>query len=188
MELCPELEVKIKAQGHLKYIVAPNFFHHLFVGDYADRFPNADLFYSQSLDSKLKDQMALFQSAKPLAEVKMPWQSEVLTRLLPGMPKLAEYQFFHKKDRVIISHDLYFNVSSHRDLTFRAKVTAGLLGLKSGQPVRSRLLKLLTKDKSALKAYLQSIKDLKPKAMVCAHGEITTTRLDEHLDRLISLV
>ena len=183
-----ELEVKIKAQGHLKYVVAPNFFHHLYIRPYAEKFPNTQLYYAPRLKPKIKDRISLYHDVLPLSTVNMPWESVLATSELPGMPTLNEFQFFHRQDRVLITTDTFFNFQNDDQLGLKAKLVGKLLGVKFGKPARSLLMKIATKDKSALKTYLYSLKELKPQIIICAHGEIVSEHTIDVLDNLISSI
>ncbi len=48
--LCESLRKELDSLGSVRYAVAPNRFHHLYVGDYVDAYPDVQIFAAPGLD------------------------------------------------------------------------------------------------------------------------------------------
>ena len=55
IHLTDELRSAAESAGHVRFIVAPNRFHHLFVADWQKAYPDAQTFCAPGLDAKRAD-------------------------------------------------------------------------------------------------------------------------------------
>jgi hypothetical protein len=106
-----ETEVaKLKANGGVTDIVAPNLIHHLFAPKAKDSFPNATLWCVEGLEKKRAD----VKWDKQLTKAQWPYSDFLEVLPLKGAPELNETVFFHKKSRTLIVTDLCFNIQNPR--------------------------------------------------------------------------
>ena len=96
------LRIQIEAIGSVRYLIAPNTFHHLYLGDWQSAYPTAQLFGPGAMRKKRSD---LRFDGDLDGRDPLPWQSElphvmVVNRLTP------EAVFFHKTSRTVLFTDL----------------------------------------------------------------------------------
>jgi len=141
IRLTKELGEWLAGLGEVKYVAAPNRFHHIHVGEYARAYPDAVFLAAPGLPEKRRDVLfsGLFgENAPP------DWEGVIEHFVFGGMPMLNEAVFFHKPSRTLILTDLLFNFTE--DLTLGQKVFAALEGVR-GRPSLSVLARyLIIKD------------------------------------------
>ena len=102
-------QAKLDGLGPVRFVVAPNRYHHLFVAEYARIYPQAKIFGAPGLDSKRKDLRfdAILRQAAPTE-----WASEIDQTIFQAFPPLNEVVFFHRSSRTIVFTDLLINVQN----------------------------------------------------------------------------
>ena len=137
VRLSDGLRSELDALGKVKYLVAPNRFHHLHIGDYVKVYPEAELYAAPGLPEKRRD----VQFTGVLEEgSEHRWGPEIEHLLFGGIPMLNEVVFFHPKSRTLIVADLLFNFS--RDLSTGQRIFARIDDVYMGTKV-SRLTRLM---------------------------------------------
>lgn len=164
----PELKTSIDALGEVAYLVAPNTFHHLSVGDYCALYPGAKLFAPRGLSRKrpdLKIDVFLDEHAQ------FPWSSELDHCHVLGSP-LSETVLYHRSSRTLICADLLQNfptmVHTPTRLYFKAMGCFGAPGV-------SRALRWSIRDRKAARFSVEKILAWDIERIVVGHGEIVTT-------------
>ncbi|NRA64815.1 MAG: DUF4336 domain-containing protein [Pseudobacteriovorax sp.] len=188
IKICDALEARIREFGQLKYVIAPNKFHHLYISRYPKAFPDVTLYYASGLWSKVATRAPQYKYHHKLAEKGMPWDKEVTTTYVQDAPMLDEFTFFLERDKVLVTTDLFFNFPANLNLTLTSRLLAKLMGIVPGAVSRSMLMKIATKNKEALKGIFLDSKEKGVKSVICAHGNITTENADEFIDRVIALI
>jgi len=162
-----ELVREVEAVGRVAYIVAPNRFHHLFVGEWQQACPDALLYVAPGLDTKRTDlaiEGVLGDEPEP------GWRDDLDQVLLDGFPFANEIVFFHRPSATLIATDLAFNVcDSSPPLTrlfFRLGGTYGRLS-------PTLLERLLVRDRTAFRHSLERILEWPFERVVVAHGEVS---------------
>ena len=100
-----ELVREVEAVGRVAYIVAPNRFHHLFVGEWQRVCPDALLYVAPGLDTKRTDlaiEGVLGDEPEP------GWRDDLDQVLLDGFPFANEIVFFHRPSATLIATDCAF--------------------------------------------------------------------------------
>ena len=146
-------------------IVSPSCFHHLFVKAAHDYLPEAKLYGAPGLQKKRAD----IKWDGILNDGTWPYQDELKAIFIEGAPKINEVVFYHRDSKTLIVTDLLFNLKNLKSLP--EKLVYGLMGTFNN-PAVSRLLKLLTNDRKALKKSLKQVLELDFDRLVMAHGEI----------------
>lgn len=131
--LTQELADEVDAVGPVRYIVAPNKLHHLFLRQWADRWPEAQRFAPPGLARKKKD--LVFQGE--LGDVPAPaWAADIDQAVFRGSFAMAEVAFFHRVSRTAIVGDLIQRFSEADVSGWKRALLkfGGLLGEQGGTP------------------------------------------------------
>ena len=98
---------EIDAIGIVKYIVAPGSYHHLFVTDFQQKYPNAETFLCPGLEQKrpdIKFDWILGNKSDHR------WEDTIDQVLVYGTKYIWEVAFFHKPSKTLILVDLLENI------------------------------------------------------------------------------
>lgn len=101
--LTDSLRDEVEAIGKVRFLIAPNSLHHLFIADWKHAFPDAQIFAAPGLREKRQDLAFdgdLDDAARP------PWSAEIDHVLVAGNAITDEVVFFHRKSGVVIFTDL----------------------------------------------------------------------------------
>ncbi len=116
------LRREVDALGQVRWVIAPNRFHHLFAGDWLAAYPSAEGYAAPGLAKKRPD----VRFAGVLGDEPAGWGDEVSQVAWRGSPALNEVAFLHQPSRTLIVADLVHNVGDEKPLLSR--VFYGLLG------------------------------------------------------------
>ena len=164
--LDPELRKELDALGPVRFAVAPNRFHHLYIGEYAAAYPEVQLFAAPGLETKRRDLpfAAVLGDHAPAA-----WSEELHQVVFRGFPLPNEVVFFHPATRSLIATDLAFNIQEDSPaltrLGFRALGGYGRLG-------PTWLERLLIRNRAAARASLARILEWDFERVIVAHGRV----------------
>jgi hypothetical protein len=101
--LTPELERAVDAIGPVRHVVSPNKIHHLFLKEWADRWPEAHFHAPPGL-AKRKPELHF---AAELGDGPNPaWAAEIDQLIFRGSFAMEEAAFFHRPSRTAIFCDL----------------------------------------------------------------------------------
>lgn len=157
---------EINEQGHVRYLIAPNNFHHLFIQDAQQYWPDAQLFIPASLTKKRPD---LTTASILTKSANYAWCDELKPLHIGGSNAIEEFFFFHPASETLVITDVCFNLVQTKGL--RQTLFATITGTK-GKLTSSRMIKLLFKDKSALKNSVEEALDWPFKRLIVAHGDV----------------
>lgn len=101
--LTEELATAVEAIGPLRHIVSPNKIHHLFLGEWADRWPDARLYAPPGLAQKKPE---LRFDAELGDEPDLAWAEDIDQVVFRGSLAMEEVAFFHRASRTAIICDL----------------------------------------------------------------------------------
>ena len=152
--------------GPVKYIVAPNKMHHLYMADAARAFPDAAIYLAPGLAEKLPKLPTGLGLGEDPPEA---WADEIDQTWLRGCPRMEEIAFFHQASRTLVLTDLCFNMQSVAGLLPRFFFT--LTGaLDRFGP--SRIFKTTIKDAAALRAGIDRVLEWDFDRVVVTHGDV----------------
>ena len=172
-----ELVREVEALGPVAYLVAPNRFHHLFVGEWQQACPEASVYVAPGLDTKRPD----LEIAGVLTdEPETGWAETVDQILMGGFPLANEVVFFHRPSTTLIATDLAFNVGSSSPPLTRL---AFRLGGAYGRLSPTLLERLFVRDRPAFRRSLERILEWPFDRVVVAHGEVSERGGREELVR-----
>lgn len=152
----------VGAIGPLRWVVAPNLLHHLYVRPWIDA--GAEAWCAPGLEKKRAD---LDFSGIIEAESE-PFGPDVLAIPLRSIPITHEVVLLHRPSRTLVATDLLFNFASDAPWPTRW-VMRGLGGYPG--PRTSALEKLVAKRDLA-KTEIQRLLELDFDRLIVAHGEI----------------
>ena len=165
------LDAKVKDDlaglGPVQAIVAPNDFHHLFLAEFADAYPEARVFATPGVAKKQpKVRIDEILGEKP-SDL---WSADLEQIALAGMGRMNEVVFFHPASGSLIVTDLLFNVPN--DVPFLARMLTRAAGTY-GRFAVSRLLKrFMVTDRDVFLASVARLYDWPFTRVLLAHREI----------------
>jgi Domain of unknown function (DUF4336) len=159
--------------GEVKYIIAPNLYHHLFVANFQEIYPQAKLWVVSGLESKRPD----IPIDKIINDAPNSIQNEVDYLLidgfntfgLSGSSPLNECIFCHRQSRTLILTDIAFHFDETFSLT--TQLAARLIG-SYNKLSPSLLERFATKEKDKVKQSIQQVLDWDFERVIMAHGSI----------------
>ncbi|MEM7007879.1 MAG: DUF4336 domain-containing protein [Thermodesulfobacteriota bacterium] len=141
VKLNDQLTSDLNEIGEVKYVIAPNKFHHLHVVDYVDKYPNAQVWGAKGLAKKRKD---IRFTAEFDEQDSLNLGDEILYEVFKGIPMFNEVVFYHPKSKTVLFTDIVFNVASTNSLS--EKFYAWAEGVYKNPSV-PRLVRLLIRDR-----------------------------------------
>jgi Domain of unknown function (DUF4336) len=152
--------------GPVRYVVAPNRYHHLYVSEALKAFPQSVLFGAPGLQAKRPDliEMRVLQkSSEP------EWSDDLDQVFVEGIPVLNETVWFHKPSATLILTDLcqWTDLDKPNQARMYEQLTCAREGLAA-----SRTLKLVVKDRLAAKTSVQHILKWPFRRVILAHNDV----------------
>jgi len=164
IEPTPSLLAELSTLGEVRYVLAPNRTHHLFFRRFLKSFPQAKGFVAPGLAEKIDD-----LSQYPVIPMPGPWRDELKGWFIDGLPVLSETVWFHENTGTLLLTDLLFSFGTHN--TGMAKPVARLLGVYDRLGM-SLTMKLMTKNKQALRRSIEPLLSLPVQRIVLAHDQV----------------
>ncbi|QUM89756.1 DUF4336 domain-containing protein [Moritella sp. 36] len=181
IKLTTELQQTIQSIGSVKYIVAPNHLHHLFIADWHNAFPKSSLFGTSEVIKKRQD-IAFHFSLND--EHDWPWKPEITQELVLGSKLMQEAVFFHKSSKVLILTDFIENFPKSNFNWWQCILAsiAGIIAPNGKTPLDWRI----SFNKRRLREHLIKIKSWNPEIIVMAHGDIVDVNGGDFLEKSFS--
>lgn len=158
---------ELSALGEVRFIIAPNKYHHLYAGEFAAAFPDARLYGAPGLAEKRKD---LRFHGTLSDEPEAFWEDSLNQHVFQGIPAVNEVVFFHPVSRTVIFTDLVFNFSS--DLTPGQKLFALLDGVYEKTAVSRLTRYILLGDRKKARLSADKILEWDFDRVVLAHKDV----------------
>ena len=173
IKLQDEMIDQINQLGNMSDIIAPNLYHHLFLDQCKQRYPNATVWVTPGLQDKcpdlLIDKILSDHTIQSLNGLEAAQVAGFNTLDIKGYMPLNEWVFFHAKSRTLIITDLAFHFDRQSSLS--AQLISKILG--GYQQLRPSLLeKIATTDKEQVHQSLQPILAWDFERVIMAHGSI----------------
>jgi hypothetical protein len=166
------LAAQLAACGPVRFVVAPNKFHHFYVNEVMERYPEAELHVVPGLPEKKKDlppHRLLGDAPPPDAPLSPGWQADLDQVLVEGAPALGEVVFFHRASRTALFTDLCFNVREAPNfatrLFWRLNGALGRFG-------PTRMVRFTLRDKAAVRRAMDRILEWDFDRATVTHGEV----------------
>ncbi|TAM78182.1 DUF4336 domain-containing protein [bacterium] len=177
----PQLHEGLLALGPVAHVVAPNWFHDLYLREYRQAYPQAILWAPARLrwlkptliDRVLDD------------STRTPWYSEMPHVQLPGLLAFEECLFFHERSRTLVIADFLFNLTARDDTPPFTRLAYKLSGVNGRLAVFPLLRALAVLNRGALRRATDRIFSWDIQRIVVGHGEpIDSDALPELRDAL----
>ncbi len=169
--LTDELANEVDAIGHVHYIVSPNKIHHLFLHEWADRWPDARLYAPPGLARK-KPNLSFYAE---LDDAPPPsWAAEIDQVIFRGSFAMEEVAFFHRPSNTAIFCDLIQRHSESKMSGWKGMVMRldGLVGDKGSTP-REWRASFLRRDQA--RAARNKVIGWNAERLLIAHGKCAHT-------------
>ena len=150
--------------GEVRFVIAPNGFHHLYLEDAQKRWPAAQAHVAPGVAGKQK---GLSFAAELTGEPDRGWAGDLDQIWIAGAPKVNEFAFLHGATRTLLLVDLVFNMESRSLLESLFLRINGSVGLGT-----SRLMRFMLKDRAATRASVERILEWDFDRVIMAHGDI----------------
>ncbi len=162
------VQEEVNRLGKVRYLIAPNKLHHLFLPQWQAAYPDAESYAAPGLSAKRPD----IRFTKELcATAETAWQDDIRQTVFGGSPLMEEVVFFHVPSKTLILTDLIENFSP---VVFNRwqRLLAGLTGIIApyGKMPLDLRLSFIFGKKQAGKA-LATMLAWQPNNIVLAHGE-----------------
>ena len=182
--LTETLASAVEELGTVRYIVSPNKIHHLFLSQWIDRWPDADLFAPPGLTSKKPD---LRVNAELGDEPDSGWAAEIDQVIFHGSLAMEEVAFFHRPSRTAIICDLIqrhpeSSLTGWRGMLMRID---GLVGDHGSTPREWRASFLRRK---AARAARDTVLGWKAERLLIAHGECAQTGATSIIEKALGWI
>ncbi|MEN8184619.1 MAG: DUF4336 domain-containing protein [Myxococcota bacterium] len=159
------LRTRLEALGAPRFAVAPNRFHHLFVGEVVSSWPEVELYGAPGLERKRPD-LAFREVLGD--EPPKAWAGQLEQCLVAGFPLINEVVFFHPPTRTLVASDLAFQVGPETPTATRLFLR--MAGVRQFGP--TYLERLLARDRAAARRSFERILDWDFDRIVVAHGPV----------------
>lgn len=169
--LTPELASQVQSIGPVRYIVSPNKLHHLFLQEWAERWPDARLYAPPGLARR----KATLRFCAELGDAPDPaWATDIDQVVFRGSFAMAEVVFFHRGSRTAIIGDLIqrfsdTDISGWKRMAMRLD---GLMGERGSTPREWRASFL---RRGPARAALRKVLGWNPERLLIAHGSCAQT-------------
>jgi hypothetical protein len=159
------LRAALERLGPVRWVVGPSKVHHLYLGDYARVYPEAQLCAAPGLPEKRRDLRfhRVLDDAQP-----PPWGPEIRMRLFRGAPLMNELVFLHVPTRTLVLTDLAFHVGRDGG---GARLFHRLVGA-TGRFGPHRIIRWGIRDRNAARASLDAILAWDFERVVVSHGDV----------------
>jgi hypothetical protein len=173
--LSRELEADLSGAPPVRFIVAPNRWHHLYAGEWSARFPQAELHGAPGLREKRPDLRFTAELGDTPAG---GWSEQVEQLVFRAMPLFNEVVFFHRPSRSLVVSDLVFNF---QDMDWGV---VGLYVRAAGAHRRfgpSRVTRQLVRDRALGRQLMDRILSWPIERVVMSHGAIVESQAKDRL-------
>ena len=163
------LAAELAELGAVRYLIAPNAFHHKYLASAAERFPDATVLAADGVQVKVPRARI---TASLSEESTAPFASTLSAHAFHGIPKANEWAFCHLASRTLIVTDLVFNIQRPAGL-----LTSVVLSM-SGTHKRfatSKLLRKFVTNKTAAAQSAAELLRLDFDRVVPSHGDFVDT-------------
>lgn len=164
--LTPAMRAEVDALGEVRFLIAPNSLHHLWLGEWHAAYPAAQVFAAPGVSAKRTDVTitAEFGTAPVTA-----WDGEIDHVIVGGNLITTEVVFFHRASATVVFTDLLqqFPKGWHRG--WRA-IVARLDLMVEAEPSVPRKFRMAFTDRRAAREAIGRILDWPAERVVMAHG------------------
>ena len=182
--LTPELAQAVDAIGPVRHIVSPNKLHHLFLEEWAERYPDAKLHAPPGLAKKkasISFDTELGDSAPP------DWSGEIEQVVFRGSVALEEVVFWHRPSDTALLCDL---VQRHDPANFSLLkgTLLRLVGVVGDAGSTPREWKMSFLRRRLARTARESVLNWEPERLLIAHGQCVQRGATEIVSRALAWI
>jgi hypothetical protein len=182
--LTERLANEVQAIGPIRHIVSPNKIHHLFLNEWADRWPDARLYAPPGLARKKTD---LRFNAELGDEPDPAWAADIDQVIFRGSLAMEEVAFFHRESATAIISDLIqrhpeSTISGWQGMLMRLD---GLVGEHGSTPREWRASFL---RRGPARAAKKKVLGWNAERLLIAHGECAQSNASEIITAALSWI
>jgi hypothetical protein len=183
IRLTDQVRADLEALGEVKFLIAPNHLHHLFIGAWQQAYPNAQTFGTSEV---VKKRLDLTFDGFLTTDSQFPWSSDITQRLVTGSKVMEECVFFHNASQTLVVTDLVENFRPEYFKPWQRWIAqgVGILAPNGKMPLDWRLTFMFSKPE--IREHLSSVLAWQPKRLVMAHGEMIESEAQTFLRRSFS--
>ncbi len=164
--LSAALRAEVDALGAVRWLIAPNSLHHLFLTEWIAAYPGAAVHGPPDLRKKRAD--ITFDA--DLGETPAPaWADDVDQALVTGNLILTEAVFFHRRSKTVVFTDLIQQLAPERYSGWR-KLVAKLDLMTEPEPSVPRKFRIAFTDRAAARAAITRVLAWPAEKVLMAHG------------------
>lgn len=181
IKLTQDLVNQVDALGQVRFLIAPNKLHHLFLKDWQQHYPATAVYGTEQVSQKRSD---IQFDGILTSDVTLPWENDIQQCLFTGSKAMQECVFFHRDSKTLIVTDLIENFSPDAFppiKRFLAKIS-GVVAPNGKMPIDWRL----SFNKDVAREHMQHIISWQPEKIVMAHGLIIEDHAVSFLEKSFS--
>jgi hypothetical protein len=182
--LTPELERAVDGIGPVRNIVSPNKIHHLFLAEWAERWPNARVHAPPGLARR---KPGLHFDAELGDDPDPAWAADIDQVIFHGSVAMEEVAFFHRPSRTAIVCDLVQRHDPDRMKGWKGALMRldGLVGESGSTPREWRASFLRRREARAARARVLA---WEPEQLLIAHGFCARSGAKQILARALAWI
>jgi len=179
----PALRHELERLGAIRYLLAPNIAHWIFLSDWQKELPRATTFAACGLSARKQVRAAGIRIHRELGDTTPEdWTADIET-ISVNAPMFFEIELFDRRSRTLVLTDLVQNLDPDH-LSAANEAAASLLGIAKPDgkaPIYLRLL--LRLGGRSVQAAAERLVSLAPERVIFAHGDWFETEGAERLRR-----
>ncbi|MCK1739626.1 SDR family oxidoreductase [Bradyrhizobium sp. 139] len=167
----PALRHELERLGAIRYLLAPNIAHWMFLSDWQRELPQATTFAARGLSARRQVRAARIRIDRELGDTAPEEWTADLGTVSVNAPMFSEIELFDKRSRTLVLTDLVQNLDPG-DLSVPNQAAANLLGVTKPDgkaPVYLRLL--LRLGGRSVQSAAERLLRLSPERVIFAHGD-----------------
>lgn len=182
--LTDELANAVDAIGPVRHIVSPNKIHHLFLKEWAERWPDARVYAPPGLAKRKPD---LSFDAELGDEPESAWAADIDQVIFRGSVAMEEVVFFHRPSRTAIVCDLIQRHPESQMTGWKGKLMRldGLVGEQGSTPREWRASFL---RRGPARAAREKVIGWSPERLLIAHGDCAQNNAAEIIREALSWI
>lgn len=178
IHLTENIAAELKSLGQVRYVVAPNKWHHLYLNDFRSVYPDAQYFCAPGLEKKRAD----FRFDGVIdSPSNFPWNPHLEHHLVEGASMFSEVVFHHPQSRSLIMTDTGLHICESSP--FLTKIVFRLMGgyKKFGLTYLER--KAFIEDAAAFRRSMERIALWDFDRIIVAHGDVIESCTKNHFTK-----
>lgn len=187
--LSEPLRAELDALGPVRHLVAPNWIHYAYVGQWQAAWPDAQSWAAPGVAQRsAKKGMALTFDHDLGAAAERPWAGQIDQIIVEGSRVHREAVFFHKASRTLILTDLIENFEPAKQVWWMRPILkiVGISAPDGGMPRDMRAT--FRNGRPQLRAAVETMIGWAPERVILAHGRWFETGGTAELRRAFGFV